>query len=389
MMMTTDQAAPLAIPGFDLFGGKHCETASLMKLFRYHGLSYSEELLFGLGGGIGFVYWHPKGARVPFVGGRNGKFPGFVQRIGEQTGHPVRVITTRSRKRAEANLRAGLVAGSPVVCYGDIYYLPYFNVTRHFGGHAFVVYAIDDRERVAYLSDRGTSARMIRLDELARARDSPIPPFPPRNAQLDLEIRHREPIRPAAIRGAIATCRDAMVNPPIANLGLAGIRKFSGVLRTWVDQLDASELVVSLAETYVNLELAGTGGCAFRRMYHAFLVEAQAILGVDLGVPIRRLERAIGSWDRFINNLLPDASPGLRQMKAELRTKEGLFQDGTMGDMVRGGDSLRRLAQLGPEAADEVRRAPGLLAGLPSGLMEAAEAEAEFFEALDEALDPG
>lgn len=46
----------LIIQGFNQFGGKHCQTAALKNVLDYHGLHLSEEMLLGLGGGIGFIY---------------------------------------------------------------------------------------------------------------------------------------------------------------------------------------------------------------------------------------------------------------------------------------------------------------------------------------------
>ena len=45
----------LVIEGFEPFVGKHCETSALKRVFDYHGLCLSEDMLFGLGGGIGFL----------------------------------------------------------------------------------------------------------------------------------------------------------------------------------------------------------------------------------------------------------------------------------------------------------------------------------------------
>ena len=50
----------LVIQGLKEFAGKHCETSALKRVLDYHGLSLSEEMLFGLGGGVGFIYWYMK-----------------------------------------------------------------------------------------------------------------------------------------------------------------------------------------------------------------------------------------------------------------------------------------------------------------------------------------
>jgi len=46
--------APL--PGFRSLETNHCVTGSMTHLYRYHGSSVSEEMLLGLGAGIGFFY---------------------------------------------------------------------------------------------------------------------------------------------------------------------------------------------------------------------------------------------------------------------------------------------------------------------------------------------
>lgn len=48
----------LMLEGFELFVGKHCESTALKRVLDYHGLSLSEEMLFGLSGGVGFIYWY-------------------------------------------------------------------------------------------------------------------------------------------------------------------------------------------------------------------------------------------------------------------------------------------------------------------------------------------
>jgi hypothetical protein len=49
--------------------GYHCWSNSLAKIYYHYGLPLAEEMLFGLGEGINFMYWEQKGA-PPFIGGR-------------------------------------------------------------------------------------------------------------------------------------------------------------------------------------------------------------------------------------------------------------------------------------------------------------------------------
>ena len=139
-------AERLMIEGLKPFVGKHCETTALKRVLEYHGFSLSEEMLLGLGGGIGFVYWHTKMMPSPFVGGRSGKSTDFSINICRRIGADVTISETSSSKKGYEELKALLRAGEPAVVYGDMAYLPYFALPEgaHFGGHAFVVYSLDE-----------------------------------------------------------------------------------------------------------------------------------------------------------------------------------------------------------------------------------------------------
>jgi hypothetical protein len=46
----------MIIPRFRPFVGEHCETTALGNLFHHAGIELSEPMLFGLSGGLGFIY---------------------------------------------------------------------------------------------------------------------------------------------------------------------------------------------------------------------------------------------------------------------------------------------------------------------------------------------
>lgn len=363
------------------FGGSHCETASLRKLLLHQGVELSEELLFGLGGGMGFIYWQGQGMRAPFVGGRNGRFPDFVLRIGEALGRSIEVVRTGSARRAYQNLVAELSAGRPALCYGDIFFLPYFHVTRHFGGHAFLVYGLDEGEDRALLSDRGIVPWEVTLAELARARGSESPPFPPRNALLRLPAGPGEPSG-TAIREAVRNCREALSNPPIASFGLPGILKLARILEESAGQLDAGELLEQRMGIYVDLELAGTGGCAFRRMYRSFLVEAAERLAEPVladAVPL--LDRSIAGWRRFLDGLLPPVGSGTEAVVELLGFRDLAFRGAP--EALSSPRPLRLSDEVKGEAAAELDRHRGKLRESRACLEEVHRAESDLVRLLE------
>jgi hypothetical protein len=58
------------VPGFIHRAGAHCESSALRDIFEFYGFKFSEPMIFGLGSGLSFVYWHSKQMQYPFVDGR-------------------------------------------------------------------------------------------------------------------------------------------------------------------------------------------------------------------------------------------------------------------------------------------------------------------------------
>ena len=80
-------------------GWHHCETTALGVLLRHQGLDLSEPMLFGLGGGLSFVYWDAKGMDVPFLGGRVKPFD-LTRNLAARLGATLTVSETASPGKA-------------------------------------------------------------------------------------------------------------------------------------------------------------------------------------------------------------------------------------------------------------------------------------------------
>ncbi len=71
-----------------------------------------------------------------------------------------------------------------------------------------------------------------------------------------------------------------MLEPPIRNIGVAGIRKAAQMVPKWPDKLDARALRFALFNAHIFISaVGGTGGGAFRYMFSRFLREASEIAG--------------------------------------------------------------------------------------------------------------
>jgi uncharacterized protein DUF4872/butirosin biosynthesis protein H-like len=272
-------------PGFATYPTHHCVTGSLKHIYDYHGFPVSEELLLGLGRGLGFVYFHIKGTD-PFYGGRaNVARPGeegLEKTAGRRTGVAVESHATSSARTAQATLRELLEADVPVLVYLDMAFLPYLDLPAgyHFGGHVVVVAGYDPGMGQVLVADRDQDLHPVGWDALEQARGSQYKPFPPRHTWYTFGFAAARPPAPSEVRESIREVCHGMLAPPIANLGVKGIRKAIRETAKWPQVLDAD----ALRRTCFNVAMfidrrGGTGGGIFRYMYARFLDEAASITG--------------------------------------------------------------------------------------------------------------
>jgi hypothetical protein len=292
-------------PGWATFPTHHCVTGTLRHVYEFHGYPVSEALLLGLGRGLGFVYFHLKGAD-PFYGGRANfggpKDEGLERTVGRRTGVVAAAHATASARTAQAALRALLEAGEPVLVYVDMAFLPYLDLPAgyHFGAHAVVVAGYEPQTGCVLVADRDGEPHPVEWDTLEQARGSRFKPFPPRHTwyTFDFTAAHRPSA--AEVRKAIGEVCHGMLSPPIANLGVKGIRKAMRETLRWPQLLDADALRRTCFSVAMSIDhRGGTGGGIFRYMYARFLTEAAAIIGEPRLVGLAAELTAIGDkWEQ-------------------------------------------------------------------------------------------
>ena len=271
--------------GFRSFPTHHCVTGSMRHTYQLMGRDVSEELLIGLGAGVGFVYWQQSG-QLPFLGGRaNTGRPGEegLERLaGRRTGVNVTRHATSSAHKAESELVADLLVGRPAMLQVDMGLLPYFDFPAeyHFGGHVVAVVGYDQPKRTVLVCDRDTELHPVSLEALAASRGSRFQPFPPRHGSWTFDFANQRAPQPDEVREAIGEAARAMLQPPIGNLGVRGIRKTAEMLPRWASTLGAELLPEACFNGYLMIDaVGGTGGGMFRSMYSRFLDEAAGITG--------------------------------------------------------------------------------------------------------------
>jgi hypothetical protein len=319
------------LPGFKHFTTHHCVSGSLRHVYEFHGYPISEEMLLGLGAGVGFIYWHTKGT-LPFLGGRaNLERPGvegFEKTIGRCTGIKVETFRTSSAAKAEKTLLDMLHAGQPVMLMLDMGFLPYFDFggqEYHFGHHVVVACGYDPQARQVLLADRDEALHPVSLEILAKARGSKYKPFPPKHAWYIFDFGGKRPPEAGEMWQAMRECSAAMLMPPIANFGVKGISKAAQRIRGWHKVLDEKDLRATCINTAIMIDArGGTGGGLFRYMYARFLNEVAGLTGERQLVEIGKSMQAIGDqWQ---------AAADLFERAAEANTPASLL--GEVGQLL-------------------------------------------------------
>jgi len=263
------------IEGFIPFQGEHCETTTMGNLLQFTGVRLSEPMLFGLGQGLGFIYWDSKGMDFPFIGGR-AKPDEITACIASRLNITVKTQETSSVEKAWRNVRSFIESGIPVGLKLDSYYLDYFTNKVHFAAHYAVIYGMDDE--YAYMADTRQQGGPVKtsLAHLAMARNAKGP-MSSRNRSFTIEPISALPPLVPAIRSSLTRNAQDYLNPPIRNMGNKGIMKMSKEILKWPSH--SKNFEHDLCLTALLMERAGTGGALFRNLYRDFLKECVDLFG--------------------------------------------------------------------------------------------------------------
>ncbi|NHK30027.1 MAG: DUF4872 domain-containing protein [Asgard group archaeon] len=341
-------------------GGLNCQTSALHKLYHYYGHDISEEMLVGIGSGLGFIYWYMKNMPAPFAGGMNsGKFPGLVGRIVERLNSSYKILQTSSVKTAHQHLKETLQMNQPAMICVDMAYVDYFGMgeNQHFGQHMFLVYGIDEPNNLTYIADRFDVVCTLPLIKLQQARASKYPPFPAKNQMLQFtfpkNLPNLVPIIPITIKENV----DYMLNPPIKNMGVSGILKWKNALSKYPEMIeDPLILVQALWNHFIYIETGGSGGAFFRKIYSRFLNEAYELTSnIKYEDASNDFNEIVDFWKKVAIALLPDTYPELRDIREILyKDNEELEEKGNealKGILAR----QKRLQQMEQDASNYIK----------------------------------
>lgn len=263
----------MIIPGIKPFDGQHCETTATGTLLL-QGIDLPEPLLFGLGEGLGYIFWNMKSMPMPFIGGRV-KPDVLTERLAANLGLALTVNETASPGKAWAGVKTLLDEGQAVGLKLDCFYLEYFSRPFHFAGHYVAIYGYDETH--AYLVDTRQQGGFVKtkLENLAAARAAKGP-MASKSRYYTIRNKQQPVDMAAAIRTAIHRNATGFLNPPITNIGYKGIAKTGAEMVRWFKQSKTRR--ADFHTTAELMEKAGTGGALFRNLYRDFLQLSTAYL---------------------------------------------------------------------------------------------------------------
>ncbi len=252
------------------FVGQHCETTATGSLLKHLEIDLSEPMLFGLGQGLGFIYWDmPKLMSFPFLGGRI-KTDELTQNLCRNLSLNLDSKVTSSVKTAWQNVKEKVDQEIPVGLKLDCYHLDYFTEKIHFAGHYVAIYGYDST--FAYLIDTKQQGGKVKATlknlELARKEKGPMSS---KNLSYTITKNGAVPQLKTIIRQAIKRNAIDFLTPPIKNIGCKGIEKTSQSIKSWFDR---SQEKSQYELTALLMERGGTGGALFRNIYRDFLKES-------------------------------------------------------------------------------------------------------------------
>ena len=259
------------------FDGQHCETTATGTLLRQLDIELSEPKLFGLGEGLGFIFWNMKTMNFPFIGGRV-KTDLLTQNIAKNLNLELTVKETSSVQKAWENVKELIDNGQVVGLKLDCFHLQYFSRPFHFAGHYAAIYGYDNEN--AFLVDTKQQGGQVKTSlkslTLARAEKGPMSS---KNLYYTLRKTDKKFDLKTSIITAIRNNANDYLNPPITNIGYRGIFKTSTEIIKWFKA--SKDIENEFKMSAMMMEKAGTGGALFRNLYRDFLKESYDLLKLD------------------------------------------------------------------------------------------------------------
>lgn len=340
------------LPNYNHFGGIHPETAGLANVLAakqivapHTGLPFTEAMLLGIGGGLGFGYilWEFQAHSHPFkvlvlAYQNNWQYPiRFYETLCRRLGLEFSLHETGGRRAADQTLYDALARSTPAIAWVDRASMPYLqlpNMMKGHLGHFVTVCGLDGDD--VLIDDLAAWPFRVPAEEFGEAR-ARIGSY--KNRLLLVEGAATGIDLEAAIHEGIAFCVEHLGSDS-GSFSLPAIRKWA---RTMTDGKNKKGwphvfhnrrgLYSTLSSLFEVIEVQGELG-GLRGLYADFLREAAPVINrPGLKEPADLYAVLATQWHTLAEEALPDAVPQFRRAKQLLRERHDM--------LLRGGDAWR------------------------------------------------
>jgi Domain of unknown function (DUF4872)/Butirosin biosynthesis protein H, N-terminal len=311
----------MLIPDLQPFDGDHCETTATGTLLHQLDIHLSEPMLFGLGEGLGYIFWKLKVMDLPFIGGRV-KPDALTASLARNLNLLLTVKETSSPTKAWNEVKSLLDNGKAVGLKLDCFHLEYFKRPFHFAGHYVALCGYD--EQFAYMVDtrQQNGLNKTSLESLSKARSekgsmsSKNLYYTLDSTEIPFDLKH-------AIPQAIRNNAIEFLNPPISNIGYRGIERTAKEVIKWYE--NSRNVEKNFKMMAMLMERAGTGGALFRNLYRDFLKESSQLLESEIiGASYNDFVEIAALWSE-VSRLFEQAA--LNQDVAYIRQSSSILKD--------------------------------------------------------------
>lgn len=326
----------------------------------------TEEILFGLGGGIGCAYWlfDMHGGHPVVIGSRihakEGDTPYFTLQMTEGWGATADVRHSSSPSAATKSLVKILNDGFTPIVWVEVTKLPYMFLSGHANAyHQVVVYGMEGDD--VLVGDLGDSVIRMSMEELTEARNSNY--APKFRTVVISEATAKPQLRETLSDRIRVTCSQMLEGLGIANFGLTALNKWAQMLtntknkKGWPNCFPGGPpLHGAMSTVFEQIELRGYGGSAFRGLYADFLDQAAGVLKKSaLKKVAEQFRESEASWRAISDAALPDSIPLLKETREALTRRSVLIRKPRTTAIDKELESLRdRLKQLRERSAKEL-----------------------------------
>jgi hypothetical protein len=248
--------------------GFHCGSTAMGYALRLKGLDLPETLIFGLGAGLGFALYHGDTSLVPPQPGRFfvGRSATFERDLCEAVGAQLEERHFADAGEAWPHI-AKLVSRSELpLVYTDLFHLPYVGARGHWFGHLVGIAAI--RDGVASVADNeAAELKPCPAADLQKALCTDLPVRGEGCTVLHVSNALRTPPAGAA-RDAVLRNARRMTDDAAPGAGMLGLHALPQEIASWADRSDWQRCARLCAQA---IEVRGSGGGLFRRVYAQFL----------------------------------------------------------------------------------------------------------------------